>query len=154
MSSNEGISKDHLYEKLKLPEILNRVAAVIGSDKDVDIAEALGAGRSTLSTWRAREYIPYENIFLFCLRREISAESILTGDNSFTQYKLYNSAEDALLQVLDAQRALDLVLTADQIKVLLEFAYKTQASTEHIRSFIAAAFKIAGLDLPKNASTE
>lgn len=132
---------------LTLDAILVRVAEIIGSDKDTDIAEALDAGRSSLSTWRKRDHVPYKNIVEFCLKREVPIESVLTG-NFRKSEQIYKKPEEALSVVLDVQSELNLMFTADQIKSMLEYAYRSQSGKEDLISFVQAAFSIANKELP------
>lgn len=134
-------------EEVTLEEVLERVGDIIGSQKDTDIAESLLAGRSTLSTWRKREHIPYKNIIEFCLNRNIPIESVLIGKVRKGEH-IYGSPEQALSVVLEVQSELKLVLSADQLKSLLGYAYTSQSGKQELIEFVQAAFEIANKKIP------
>lgn len=62
-----------------LEEILGRVADVVGSKKDGDIADALGVGRSTIPTWRTRGKVPYETLYEFAAANNLSFHWLIEG---------------------------------------------------------------------------
>lgn len=64
---------------ISLDAALRRVGESIGSNKDINIAAALGVPRSSLSTWRKRQHMPYKQIVVFCIRCELPVEQILLG---------------------------------------------------------------------------
>ncbi len=134
-------------DNVNLDDILTRVGEVIGSDKDTDIAKALNSGRSTLSTWRKREHIPYKNIISFCLAKGVAIEWVLMGGVRKCN-NLYDSPHEALSVVLDVQSELNLTFTADQIKSLLAYAYSSQLDKEGLISFVQHSFEIANKPLP------
>jgi len=66
---------------LKINEILYRVAKVINSDKNVDIANALDVAASRCSNWKSskRQTIPWIELFNFCRKNAVSFDWLLTG---------------------------------------------------------------------------
>jgi len=137
-----------------LDEVLSRVAGIIDSDKDKDIAEALDCGPSTLSMWRVKNFMPCSNITRFCLSRGVSVEEVLTGTrlNEHQGAILYKNPQEALLAALDVQKELNLVFTADQTKAVLGLAYKTQSNKEQLKDIVSAAYAIA--DAPASYSSK
>lgn len=102
----------------QLHEILGRLAGIIGSTRDTDIAKALGCGRSTLSTWRRRSIIPYEQIAVFCLRNDVPLVRIFDSPERSahsapaTQHRLAMPAElsSTIAQLIGATDSLTTVL--------------------------------------------
>jgi hypothetical protein len=65
---------------LSLDEIFQRVMEASGAANDTQLAEAISAGRSSISTWRTRGTIPFENLFGFARKRGVSIHWLLTGE--------------------------------------------------------------------------
>ena len=63
----------------RLNNIINRVKEVSGLRTDADVAKCLGLKPNTLSERKARNSVPYEEIFKFCIENEIYFDWILTG---------------------------------------------------------------------------
>lgn len=137
----------HADVELDLQTILAGVARVIGSDKDADIAAALGVGRSTPATWRRRDYLPLSEVAVFAISQGIPIEEILLGKRSEKQEELlYQSKSDTVSNVIQAQSDLGLAFTAVQLDLAMEYAYKTQSDVVGIKEFIETAYKFAGRD--------
>lgn len=65
---------------LDLGEILQRVAAECGVSTDAKLARELGVGRSSISTWRTADTLPFEVLFGFANARKLSMDWLLTGE--------------------------------------------------------------------------
>lgn len=132
---------------MRLENILARISEIIDSETDADIARALNTARSSLSTWKKRDHVPYKNIVEFCLERDIPIEKVLVGTARKGE-RIYEAPAEALEVVLEVQSALNLAFTADQIKSLLAYAYKSQADKDELMAFVEAAFTLANINLP------
>ncbi len=74
---------------------------------------------------------------------------LLVGDSAVSSggAAVYKKPGDALYVVLSVQESLGLTLSADQIKVLLEYAFTHRVNEEGVREFVTAAYKVAGKPL-------
>jgi phage repressor protein C with HTH and peptisase S24 domain len=52
---------------------------LIGSEKDADVARALGVASSSIPTWRKRGTVPYADLVHFAYRNEISLDELFYG---------------------------------------------------------------------------
>ncbi|MBL1321525.1 MAG: helix-turn-helix domain-containing protein [Methylophaga sp.] len=59
--------------------LLGRVKQYLGSNKDVDVAKALGIGTSTISTWRKRHSYSNDVFIEFAFVKNISLEWLFRG---------------------------------------------------------------------------
>lgn len=62
-----------------LPDILSRIADLVGAKTDSALADALGVTRQTFATWKRRGKIPFEEICEFAQQRDISLDFLLLG---------------------------------------------------------------------------
>lgn len=61
-------------------DVLARFAEYLGAVTDGPISEALGVSRSSISSWRARDSVPYRHFVEFAMRDEINLNWLLLGD--------------------------------------------------------------------------
>ena len=62
-----------------IDEILNKIKAIKGIKKDIELAKLLSVKQNTLATWRIRKTIPYDVIYRFCEEHQIDVVWLLTG---------------------------------------------------------------------------
>lgn len=62
-----------------IKEILERISERTGFKKDVDIASVLGVPKTTLSTWKQRNSIPYEMLIEYAKREQIALDWLILG---------------------------------------------------------------------------
>lgn len=65
---------------LDISAVLNRIGECLKTKKDTEIASALGVSRQTVSGWRRRGSIPYENLIPFAREKNLPLTFILWGD--------------------------------------------------------------------------
>ncbi len=61
-------------------EITNKLKQIIGSDKDKDVAVALGIKPTTFASQKRRQRIPYALIIEFCQDNAVDADTVLLGE--------------------------------------------------------------------------
>lgn len=64
---------------MDITEILQRVSQVIKDESNKGIANALKVAPTTSSTWKDRNTIPWQNLFDFAARNNVSLDWLLTG---------------------------------------------------------------------------
>lgn len=67
-------------KKLDVREILKRVGNIIGSQKNFDIASALGVDQNVCSNWKRRQTIPWSELYAFAQKSKITMDWLLTGE--------------------------------------------------------------------------
>lgn len=60
-------------------EVLGRISSVLGCHGDANIAEELGVQRTTVSSWKSRDKIPYEECWQVAQKTGISMDWLLSG---------------------------------------------------------------------------
>ncbi len=58
-------------------EILDEIRRIKGLGSDAALGAIFGVRQTTVSSWRARNSLPYEEIIAFCIREGISTDSLL-----------------------------------------------------------------------------
>ena len=58
-------------------EVLDEIRRIKGLGSDAALGEVFGVRQSTVSSWRARNSLPYEEIIAFCVREDISTDNLL-----------------------------------------------------------------------------
>jgi len=66
----------------KVDEVLGRLAQILEVKNDTELAEALSVARTTLSSWRARDSIPYAECVDVALRNDTSLDYVLLGSEA------------------------------------------------------------------------
>ncbi len=61
-------------------EIIDKLKQIIGSDKDKDVAIALGIKPTTFASQKRRQRIPYASIIRYCLDNRVDVDSVLQGE--------------------------------------------------------------------------
>ena len=62
-------------------QITNKLKQIIGSDKDKDVATALGIKPTTFASMKKRQKVPHVSIIRYCQDNSIDANVILLGKN-------------------------------------------------------------------------
>ncbi len=63
--------------------VLNRVMREAGLTKDSELAELFGVSNPTITTWRKRNRIPFEEVLAICFERKWDFIYCLLGRSSF-----------------------------------------------------------------------
>ena len=63
-------------------EIINRIKNNFGCSSESDVAKLIGISKHALSNHKSRGSIPYEALFTFCLKENISFDWLFTGKQS------------------------------------------------------------------------
>ncbi len=61
-------------------EIIHRLSEALGTKTDADMAIQLGVSKSTISNWKARNTVPYEQCMEVTKREFLSLNWLLTGE--------------------------------------------------------------------------
>lgn len=62
-----------------LRQVLDRLKTLEGVRSDVDLAEPLATNRRNVSAWKERGTLPWDRLYDYCQRRQISLEWLLNG---------------------------------------------------------------------------
>ncbi len=65
------------YVPYKLEQITNKLKQIIHSDKDKDVAIALGIKPTTFASQKRRQRTPYASIIRYCRAHHINANEVL-----------------------------------------------------------------------------
>ena len=85
----------------------------------------------------------------------VDVNYVITGKHVISDtkggYKLqrYATANDALAPVLAVQSKLNLLFSAEQLKILLDYAYTHQVSEDDLVAFVEGAYAVTGVELPE-----
>lgn len=77
MSTNED--SDHPESAPDANAVIDRLKAIMRIETDIELATALGVSRSTVSVWRSRGKIPYQEIVREAIKNKFSVDWVLTG---------------------------------------------------------------------------
>jgi phage repressor protein C with HTH and peptisase S24 domain len=66
-------------KKVLIQEIIDRMKEVVGVTKDVELAEALGASRSSTAVWKIRERVPYSECMTLAQQYGVNLDWLLLG---------------------------------------------------------------------------
>lgn len=80
-------------------------------------------------------------------RLGLDTQYVVSGHRSVNSTTLYQAPTDALVAVVELQDEYG-AFTADQLKTLVEFAFRYQADQDALRDFIQAAHRFAGALAP------
>lgn len=62
-----------------LRQVLDRLKALEGLRSDVELAEPLATNRRNIAAWKERGTLPWDRLYDYCQRRQISLEWLLNG---------------------------------------------------------------------------
>ena len=63
----------------QLRQVLDRLKALEGVRSDVELAEPLETNRRNVSAWKERGALPWDRLYAYCERRQISLEWLING---------------------------------------------------------------------------
>jgi len=66
----------------RLNDIINRIKEISRLRTDAEVAKKLGLKPNTLSERKARDSVPFEEIFRYCMQNDIYLDWVLTGIGS------------------------------------------------------------------------
>jgi hypothetical protein len=66
-------------QKVQVQAIVDRMKDVVGVSKDVELADALGASRSTPGVWKIRDRIPFAECMLIAEKHGVSLDWLVFG---------------------------------------------------------------------------
>ncbi len=65
--------------------LTNKLKQIIGSDKDKDVAAALGIKPTTFASMKRRNKIPHKTIINYCHNNHIDANTVLLDENELDE---------------------------------------------------------------------
>lgn len=86
-------------------DILNRISIATGLNKDSELARELRTSNSTISSWKARNSVPFTKCEEIAQKHNLSLDWLMWGqgemyrDGSATPMPTLNSKEQALLEL-------------------------------------------------------
>ncbi len=102
----------------RLEVILKRLYKALNVTKDADFCERYDIKRSTLSTWKSRNSIPYELLEHFSQNEDISLDWLLTGKgNMYLSENNENNEENYLIDKLSLQASAGSGITNFEVEV-------------------------------------
>ena len=118
---------------LNLDDILHRIAAIEGiAFSDTELGTVLGKARSTVSSWRQRNSIPYADIIEYCIKNSVSLDAVFLNAQPTT---LSTEAVHAIIEALSGhtleeekrRKIVELVaakwpISAEELKLIVELA--------------------------------
>ena len=96
-------------------EILDEIRRIKGLGSDTALGELFGVKQSTVSSWRARNSLPYEEIIVFCIKEGISTDNLFLIKGSA---KITKETIDGLRRSIPVVIELDGLFTTRLIKEL------------------------------------
>lgn len=75
-------------------EILDEIRRIKGLGSDAALGEIFGVRQSTVSSWRARNSLPYEEIISFCIKAGISTDSLFLNQGPVKITKVGSGRHD------------------------------------------------------------
>ena len=61
-------------------DVLKRLANLLNTHSDSELAKALGVAKNTVSSWRTRNKIPYEKVVELSAKENISLDTLIFGE--------------------------------------------------------------------------
>ena len=132
-------------------EILDRMREALSLRSDAELAQHLGVSKTTLSSWRTRNKVPYEQCIKVSTDMEIDVEWLLTGDGVLLPgYKPFVFGVDNIdVDVLE----LAIRRAEKQVWNDLEHRQKTEVIAEHYDFFRLLLEKLTdGQRMPRDAA--
>lgn len=74
---------------IKAADVIERMKDAVLVDTDVELATRLGVAKTTISSWRQRNVIPYEECARISLWGMVSIDWIITGEGEKSDYPRY-----------------------------------------------------------------
>lgn len=119
--------------------VLSRLAGLLNTENDSDLARMLGINRQTLASWRKRDSVPYSFCINFAEERGLSIDWLLTGRGQTivepsspppSTESNYSQSDLALLEMinqLDPEARRDLLRSAEEKRQFIEMKKKVEA---------------------------
>lgn len=114
-----------------------------------EFAKLGGVGRTTQIAYEKGTTQPGGDYLGAIAAVGADAQFIVSGHRSVNTQRLYESPVDALNAVIEVQQEFT-PFTADQIKLLIEFAYTYQADKHRLRNFVQAAHRFTSTESSEN----
>lgn len=105
-----------------LRQVLDRLKTLEGLRSDVDLAEPLATNRRNIAAWKERGTLPWDRLYDYCQRRQVSLEWLLNGRGATHITQLV--AEPGAVYRLDTDQDVLYRIAADIYRAL------RQSSTE------------------------
>ena len=102
----------------QLRQVLDRLKGLEGVRADIDLAEPLGTNRRNVSAWKERGSLPWDRLYEYCQRRQISLEWLLNGRGAVRVTELV--AEPGVVYRLDTDQDVVYRIAADVYRALAE----------------------------------
>jgi len=128
----------------EITSIIERVAKLIDSRSDVEIANALGVSRQVLSGWKKRGTVPYEKLCAFAEKHDVSLDYLLLGkkneaiqgDNAIDTETLSKTIE--LIQKIKLSKKI--VLSPDKEAKAITLLYRLFQSEQGVKEETVVEF--------------
>lgn len=102
----------------QLRQVLDRLKTLEGVRADIDLAEPLATNRRNVSAWKERGSLPWDRLYDYCLRRQISLEWLLNGRGAVRVTELV--AEPGVVYRLDTDQDVVYRIAADVYRAMRE----------------------------------
>jgi hypothetical protein len=102
----------------QLRQVLDRLKALEGVRADIDLAEPLSTNRRNVSAWKERGSLPWDRLYEYCQKRQISLEWLLNGRGAVHVTELV--AEPGVVYHLDTDQDVVYRIAADVYRALRE----------------------------------
>jgi hypothetical protein len=103
--------KINKMSKVKIEDVLGRIKQIVGESSDSGLARALDTTPQTISSWKARDSIPYAKCIELAEKERVSLDWLLTGEGAM--YKAAAANQQPSLSPRD-QGLLDLFHALDE----------------------------------------
>lgn len=100
-------------------EVLDRLRIVCGVNNDSDLCKSLKLPRTTISTWRSRNSVPYSLCVDLALKHGISLDWLLTGQEPMHRNQIYAMQEETLSKLHESLLSMFDALNEDQKREVL-----------------------------------
>ncbi len=99
-----------------LRQVLDRLKSLEGLRSDVELAEPLATNRRNIAAWKERGTLPWDRLYDYCQRRQISLEWLLNGRGASHVTQLV--AEPGAVYKLDTDQDVLYRIAADIYRAL------------------------------------
>lgn len=102
-------------------EVLSRLSALFKTKTDAELASKLGVASQTVSTWRGRNRVPYEQLVDVCIQNEVSLDFLVFGKGKpGTQQAEGQIDLEQFKEVMNALHAPDCELNGVKFELIIE----------------------------------
>ncbi len=99
-----------------LRQVLDRLKSLEGVRSDVDLAEPLATNRRNIAAWKERGTLPWDRLYDYCQRTQVSLEWLLNGRGATQVTQLV--AEPGVVYRLDTDQDVVYRIAADVYRAL------------------------------------